>query len=140
MGENTKMGGKKALRFAEVFCFLLYLIEKSVLTIQKLYRAVSEAEYKDWENINGFRTAENTLEAKQFFKTERAVKDFIHQSQAAHLSSPYLFTIEVHVLNTCLESLNADYINLDTHEAISIDEDELEGFNKCITFAQGNAI
>jgi len=110
------------------------------LNLQKLYRAVSDAEYKDWENKSEFRTAKNTLEAKQFFKTEGAVRDFINQSYATALSFPYLFVMEIHVLKTCLENLNADYIKLDTHEAVSIDEDELPDFNKRITFVEGYAI
>ena len=44
---------------------------------QKLYRAVSKSEYDDWKTISIFRTAKNTLEAKQFFKTMIAVKDFV---------------------------------------------------------------
>ena len=110
------------------------------MNIQKLYRAVSNAEYKDWENTNEFRTAKNTLEAKQFFKTEVAVMDFIYQSNTTDLSSPYLFIIEIQVFKTCLENLKADYIKLVTHEAVSIDGDELPDFNKCITFVEGYAI
>jgi hypothetical protein len=41
-----------------------------------LYRVVSRAEKNDYEDHRGFRTARNTVEGKQFFKSEQGVREF----------------------------------------------------------------
>ena len=102
------------------------------MNIQKLYRAVSQVEYDDWL-VNGFQTSNNTLEVKQFFRSRRAVDDFIKQSKKL-FTPPYIFIIEVQVPRSSLDLLGVDFIELDTHEAVSVDEALLPEFNNCITF------
>jgi hypothetical protein len=43
----------------------------------KLYRAISQNEKDDFDRDQQFRTGKNTLEAKQFFKSRAAVKQFV---------------------------------------------------------------
>ena len=46
----------------------------------KLYRAISQQEKDDYDSQQIFRTGRNTLEAKQFFKSRTAVKEFVDSS------------------------------------------------------------
>ena len=98
----------------------------------KLYRAVSQNEFEDWEKIKAFRTAKNTLEAKQFFKSLLAVKDFVSNSQIQKFSPAYSMILEIEILNDCLNSIQVFTTELDRFEAITVSENDLPGFNKCV--------
>ena len=93
------------------------------MTVQKLYRAVSKAEFYDWNDTKEFRTARNTLEAKQFFKSYKAAVDFHNQSLLLNFDNPYVYIFEVHVFTTCINKLEVNHMSLDTHNALSIEED-----------------
>jgi hypothetical protein len=100
----------------------------------KLYRAVSKLEFNDWEKYKKFRTAKNTLEAKQFFKRSEAVDDFIFHSKLQNFSPPYQLVFEIDILKECLSKIKIYEIELDRFDAITVDEDDLLEFNKCIKF------
>jgi hypothetical protein len=102
----------------------------------KLYRAVSKLEFTDWENCKKFRTAKNTLEAKQFFKSRDAVDDFIFHSKLQNFSPPYQLIFELDIIKECLAKIKIYEIELDRFDAITIEEDDLLRFNKCIKFVK----
>ena len=103
------------------------------MSVQKLFRAVSKAEFEDWSNTSEFRTSRNTLEAKQFFKSYKAAIDFYNQSLLLNFIPPYSCILEVHI-DKAHGKITFDDMDLDTHEALSIEEGKLADFNKCITF------
>ena len=103
---------------------------------QKLYRAVSQGEYIDWKSFSIFRTAINTLEAKQFFKSMFAVKDFVFHSVLQKYTPPYSKILEIEIINTCLENISLHITELDRLEAITINEEDLPDFNKCVKFVK----
>ena len=107
---------------------------------QKLFRAVSQDEFNDWESKKVFRTARNTLEAKQFFKSLKAVQDFIYNAQVRNFTPSYAVIFELDISNDCLETIQSFSTELDRYEAITIGEDDLPGFNKCIKFVKHHAI
>lgn len=53
---------------------------KTYLLMLFLYRALSDAEYEDYKESGEFRTAVNTLEAKQFFLARNTVRKFVASS------------------------------------------------------------
>ena len=108
--------------------------------IQKLFRAVSKKELKDWNDAAIFRTAFNTLEAKRFFKTKNAVEDFIYHARQQNFTPPYTHIFEIDILKQCLTKLKIPEMILDRFDAISVDEEHLPDFNKCIKFVQHYAI
>jgi hypothetical protein len=54
----------------------------------KLYRAVSQLEKDDFDEQGFLRTGENTLEAKQFFKSIEAVSEFVANSRLRQYDPP----------------------------------------------------
>lgn len=101
----------------------------------KLFRTVSQAEKDDYDNLGGvFRTAENTLEAKQFFKSEIAVRKFLESARNQEFFPPYEHLFVVDINEKCLRGIGYDEQELDTFEAITIQEDNLTQFNNCINF------
>lgn len=106
-----------------------------------LYRTVSIAEKEDFYNRNEkFATGRNTLEAKQFFKSKDGVDEFIKDAYARQYNPPYKFILEVSILKNCLDSIPFEEQELDRHKAITVHEDYLSAFNKCITFVKVNDI
>ncbi len=101
-----------------------------------LYRAVSRAEQRDIKQFRRFRTARNTLEGKQFFKTQAAISYFVIQAKSLHYRPPYRFLIEVNIEEPCLNSFVFDDQILDGFEAITINEDNLATFNNCVNFEE----
>lgn len=102
----------------------------------KLYRAISEDEYKDFITDEVFRTAKNTLEAKQFFKSEIAVEEFVKDAIKRRYRPPYRHILTIDVDNQCFEYINSEEQNLDGHDAVTIQEDDLPSFNNCVTFIE----
>jgi|GEM_PF-1602151 hypothetical protein len=100
----------------------------------KLYRAVSIDEYQDFSTDKAFRTTNRTLEAKQFFKSEIAVREFVIAAAKRSFWPPYECILTVDIDNQCFEAVGAEGQNLDGHDAITIQEDYLTSFNNCITF------
>jgi hypothetical protein len=95
---------------------------------------VSNAEHTDLVNTGEFRTAENTLEGKQFFKSEQAVKTFVHIATIRNYQPPYRYLVSVWIDEFSLQSLQHDEMILDDFEAISIAEADLPSFNNIINF------
>ncbi|HEY4327181.1 MAG TPA: hypothetical protein VGN20_24550 [Mucilaginibacter sp.] len=102
----------------------------------KLYRAISQAEKEDYDQIRLFRTTRNTLEAKQFFKSLAAVRQFVERSVLQTYNPPYLYLLTVTVDNSLLHEANPDNMSLDGFEAMNIAEDDLIAFNNCVTFVE----
>jgi len=99
-----------------------------------LYRAVSTDEYRDFKVDRNFRTAKNTLEAKQFFKSERAVLEFVKVAIKRAYRPPYKYILFINVDSQCLEAVDLQAQDLDGYDAITIQEDDLPSFNNCVTF------
>lgn len=102
----------------------------------KLYRAVSALEFEDYRSQKKFRTSKNTLEAKQFFKSEEAVKEFIKDSKKQNYNPSYKYILLVLVDKQCLENSIYEEQELDRFLAITIHEADLPLFNKCIIFVE----
>jgi len=99
-----------------------------------LYRAVSRAEYRDYRNSNQFNTAINTLEAKQFFKSRTAVREFVRNAVEQNYHPPYTHFLILTVDDKRLKKIRIDKMDLDGFEAVSVPEDQLPVFNNCVTF------
>ncbi|MBW0161756.1 MAG: hypothetical protein HYI21_06870 [Sediminibacterium sp. Gen4] len=101
-----------------------------------LYRAISDAEKEDLGIDQKFRTQINTLEAKQFFRSEIAVREYIQLASIRQFIPPYTHTISVFIDDHCFENLTYEQQVLDGHEAISIESNHLYNFNKCVNFIE----
>ena len=100
----------------------------------KLFRTVSKAERDDYNSNKKFRISRNTLEAKQFFKSEIAVEEFIRDSKLRHYSPPYKYLLSIDINEQCLNLISYDEQELDRFPAITIHENDLPQFNNCINF------
>jgi hypothetical protein len=101
-----------------------------------LYRAVSGDEYKDYRYNKKFRTARNTLEAKQFYKSERGVVEFVKDATKQSYRPPYKYILTITMDEGCLNELDPEIQELDRFEAITIHEQDLLAFNKCVKFVE----
>jgi len=99
-----------------------------------LYRAVSADEYKDHIVDEKFRLGDNTLEAKQFFKSETAVMEYVRATVRRSFKPPYRHILTIEIGNECLAAVTYFEQYLDGFEAITIPEDDLPCFNNCVTF------
>jgi hypothetical protein len=106
----------------------------------KLYRTVSKAERDDYIHTGQLNTAKNTLEGKQFFKSDVAVREFISNSRLQRYSPPYKYLLVIDIDEESLESIDYDEQELDRFEAITIFEADLPRFNNCINFIEQDAI
>jgi hypothetical protein len=108
-----------------------------LLSTMKLYRAISIAEMNDFkQNDNSFRTAKNTLEAKQFFKSETAVETFVRESVKQNYRPAYKHILIVDINEQCLNEIRSEEQMLDGFEALTVAEEELPVFNNCINFTE----
>jgi hypothetical protein len=105
----------------------------------KLYRAISLNELADFQN-NKFQCTERTLTVKQFFKSRKAVEDFISKSVMRDYDPPYTHILEIEIDEDMLKKQWYDEQILDTHRAINIYEDFLPSFNKCFKFMDNYGI
>jgi len=105
-----------------------------------LYRAVSKAEYHDYQKNKTFSTAQNTLEAKQFFKSRIAIRAFAASAVEQDYDPPYTSLLVVTIDDNRLSLVSVDIMDLDGFEAISVPEDQLPAFNKCVTFVKEERI
>jgi hypothetical protein len=85
-------------------------------------------------NQNAFRTARNTLEAKQFFRSEKGVLEFVKDATNQSYKPPYKHIFIIHMNKDCFENLNYIVQELDRFEAITVYEDDLPAFNNCVIF------
>lgn len=102
----------------------------------KLFRTVSTQEFNDYQKHKLFRVAKNTLEGKQFFKTEAGVREFITDANRRQYSPPYKYLLIVSVDKACLKSIPYDEQELDLFNAVTVYEEDLPAFNKCIKFVE----
>ena len=102
----------------------------------KLFRAISQSEKDDFDQTKVFRTGRNTLEAKQFFKSLTAVKQFVASSVIQAYNPPYLYLLIITIDHDLLKEANPTNMKLDGYEALNIAEDDLMPFNNCIIFVE----
>jgi hypothetical protein len=113
-----------SIRFDRLFIFVTMI----------LYRAVSADEYKDYMLDETFRLGDNTLEAKQFFKSETAVLEYVRATVKRSFKPPYKHILTIEVDNECFAAIAYFEQYLDGFEAITIPEDDLPSFNNCVIF------
>ena len=101
----------------------------------KLYRVVSRFEKYDFDN-QYFRTGRNTLEVKQFFKSLDAINEFVVNARLQQYYPRYEYLLIISVNKVCFNTIPHTNMELDGYDAISIPEDNLPAFNKCIKFVQ----
>lgn len=105
-----------------------------------LYRAISRAEKNDFNAHGRLRTAHNTLEGKQFFKSEIAAREFARNADERNYRPPYSFILTIEIDENCLNAIDFDTQILDGYEAVTISEDHLTAFNNCINFVNENEL
>jgi hypothetical protein len=94
-----------------------------------IYRAVSAGERQDYENNHLFRTAKNTLEAKQFFLSETGALEFIRECGIARFNPPYKWLLQIEIEEDCLCKIDFYSQTLDGYKAFTIHEGDLPDFN-----------
>ena len=105
----------------------------------KLYRVISQSEKDDFDS-NGFRTAKNTIEAKQFFKSKEATSHFANKAKLQQYYPPYKYLLIVNIDKEDFDIIQHTSMQLDSYDAISIHEDNLPAFNNCIKFVKQEAL
>jgi hypothetical protein len=105
-----------------------------------LYRAISQYEKDDYDSVQIFRTGKNTLEAKQFFKSRKAIKQFVLRSVIQTYEPPYTYLLVLSVDDGCFNKIVHKNMDLDGFEAINIDEEHLPDFNNCVKFVKQELI
>ena len=96
-----------------------------------LYRAVSKGELDDWKESDLFRCIENTIEAKQFWESIEAARNFVNLSKRRKFYPPYFCILEIKINKDCFEQIKYESQELDRYEAITIYKIDLDQFNKC---------
>lgn len=112
-----------------IYCYL-------ILLMITLYRAISEREKEDYDRTQSFNTGMNTLEAKQFFKSRIAIKQFVESSVMQNYDPPYIYLLIIRIDETLLRNANPTEMKLDGFDAVNINEDDLLSFNNCVTFVK----
>lgn len=102
----------------------------------RLFRATSIDEVESIRLHAEFRTSRNTLEAKQFFKSVRAIEEFVRKARAQNYRPPYTSYIEFEVSDDCLNDTIFTEQELDGFEALTVDEEHLVTFNNCVNFTE----
>jgi len=104
------------------------------------YRVVSEQEKKDF-NIDGlFRTATNTLEAKQFFRSIEAINEFVDNARLQKYHPPYKYLLTIKLDKEHFNDISRVEMMLDGFDAVSIHEDYLSAFNNCVIFVESERL
>jgi len=105
-----------------------------------LYRVVSRFEKEDFDSEGILRTRQNTLEAKQFFKSQEAINEFVSNSMLQLYDPPYEYLLIISVDKNSFNKIPHSNMILDGFDAISIHEDYLPRFNKCIIFVEQHSL
>ena len=100
----------------------------------KLYRVISQAEKDDYEFTGQLRTATNTLEAKQFFKTRKAVNEYLENAISQDFQPVYVTLLIVDIEKSDFDTLQADEMALDGFLAVTVHEEHLNSLNSFIKF------
>jgi hypothetical protein len=106
----------------------------------KLYRVVSQQEKDDFDNQGQLRTGKNTLEAKQFFKSMEAIRQFVRRARQQQYDPPYQYLFTINIDKKDFSNIPHESMPLDDYDAISIREDNLLAFNNCIKFVKQEAL
>lgn len=106
--------------------------------ISKLYRAVSTLENEDYITQNKIRCIETSLQVKQFFLKKAEVIEYVNLSKIANFKPPYTYIWEIEIYSEMFKSINADFLKLDSFIAVSIEENNLKYFNKCVKLVKQN--
>ena len=106
----------------------------------KLYRAISQKEKDDYDELKIFRTGKNTLEAKQFFKSRTAVKQFVASSVIQDYDPAYIYLLVIEVDEELFDKSNPSNMKLDGYDAVNVDEDDLPSFNNCVIFVKQESL
>ncbi|RYY86833.1 MAG: hypothetical protein EOO15_13430 [Chitinophagaceae bacterium] len=101
-----------------------------------LYRAMSAEEWADYASDFQFRTARNTLEGKQFFKTEWATREYVRKSVQRRFHPPYRHLVAFFVPLECIKGIEFEDQILDDFEAITFAEADLFKLSDCVNFKQ----
>lgn len=78
----------------------------------------------------------NTLEGKQFFKEEAAVKEFVENAKQRNYQPPYQHVLVVQADEECMSRIGFCEQKLDGYDAITIRETYLNSFNRYIKFVE----
>ncbi len=105
-----------------------------------LYRAISRLEKQDFDSDGIFRTGQNTLEAKQFFKSRDAINEFVSNSILQQYDPPYEYLLIIDIDKECFNNVPHSNMILDGFDAVNIHEDHLLTFNKCVIFVEQETI
>ena len=101
------------------------------MTERTLYRAISKAELDDWRESDLFRCSANTIEAKQFWESMKAARNFVDLSHRRNFNPRYFCILKIKIDKNCLEQIKYESQELDRYMAITIREIDLQQFNKC---------
>ena len=104
--------------------------------MSKIYRAVSFQEKQDRDRVGYFRTTDHSLEAKQFFKSEEAVRNYIARAALQNFDPPYDYLLTITIDEEQLDQNQCNEMELDGYIAISIPEEYLPTFNNCVIFVE----
>ena len=88
----------------------------------------------DYQREQIFRTARNTLEGKQFFKSEAGARSYKRKADKRAFLPPYRYLLIVEVNEDCLQQIPYEEQPLDDYEAITIHEADLPRFTDCVRF------
>ena len=110
--------------FAEIILFMI------------LYRAGSDEELANYNSYGIFQTGPNTLEGKQFFRTEMAVLEFAGEANRIGYEPPYTTIFSISINEPDFNRIPSDRQVLDSHEAITVSTEHLAAFNNCINFTE----
>jgi hypothetical protein len=100
-----------------------------------LYRAGSNEELFDFASSGVFQTGPNTLEGKQFLRTDLAVREFAGEANRIGYEPPYTTVFAISINESDFNRIPVDRQILDSHEAITVSTD-LVAFNNCINFTK----
>jgi hypothetical protein len=100
----------------------------------KLYWVSSQAEKDDYQITGQLRTSQNTLEAKQFFKTRKAVNEYLDNAISQDFHPLYVTLLIVDIEKSDFDKLHADEMTLDGFLAVTVYEEHLNSFNNFIEF------
>ena len=76
------------------------------------------------------------LKQNNSLKVKRAAEEFVKDAIKRRYRPPYKHILTIDIDNQCFESINSEQQNLDGHDAVTIQEDDLTSFNNCVTFVE----
>jgi hypothetical protein len=105
-----------------------------------LFRAMSMAEFREYRGSGLLQIAGQTLEAKQFFRSEAAVMDFVKRADVQGFIPRYARMLTFVLDTDCFPADALQEQILDGHLAVTIAEEHLPQLNNCINFVRSHVI